>query len=338
MRPRVSHRATRDGILARTLGLSLLGVACPAAPIERSGPEVVVREEPSRMPDARVGEPSSAMPDAGAGDAEPEPAESDPIVESAVMKFTIAQLEIGRVIAELDAIREELDDSPDRPWTEREREVNSRLKWLRTDAQLYSHGEMAPGSLLGPHQFAEVVEARAREAEGKFQRLIHPQLGLFVVHNVAGSVPHLDRVTRWPRGDYDYSTRLDGVAVLNELTRASQFARGGKPPVKEDDDGCTRPGDTVQIALNTVFDAWAIIFGSEWDRIPDRYLLEPWAAFSARNPEVEDDLNAREFALMQRAALAVSIYVVVDGVRLDFGLIDDEWYVLAIDILDDACG
>lgn len=336
MRPRVSHGATRDGVLAHawTLGLSLLGVACHAGPSERSEPEVVVQEEP----DAGVQEPLSAMLDAGADEAEPEPPESDPIVESAVMKFTIAQLEIGRVLAELDAIREGLDDSPERPWTEREREVDFRLRVLRGEVKLYSHGAIAPGSLLGPHRFAEMVEERARRAEGKFQRLIHPQLGLFVVHNVAGSVPHLDRVTRWPRGDYDYSTRLDDVAVLNKLARASQFKRGGKPPVSEDDEGCTRRGDTVQLPFNTVFDAWASIFGSEWDGVPDRHLIEPWAAFSARNREVEDDLNAREFALMQRAALAVSIYVIVDGVRLDFGPIDDEWYVLAIDILDDACG
>lgn len=61
-------------------------------------------------------------------------------------------------------------------------------------------------------------------------------------------------------------------------------------------------------------------------------------AFSARHDSVKDDLDAVEFALMQRAALAVSHYVVIEDSRLDFGRVDDRWYLLAVDVLDEPCG
>lgn len=349
MRPGVSRGARRVGVLAdvRAFGLSLLAAGCSAGPSERSESVAVVVREETKTPDAGGGEPLLVVPDAGAEEVEPEPpAEPDPVVESAVMKLTIVQLELARALAELDAIREkldaidaELDDPPaNRPPTERERQVHARLKALRAEAKLYSHGETAPAASLGLREFAEMIEERARQAEGKFQRLIHPQLGLFVVHNVAGAMFHVERITRWPRGDYDYGVGLDDEVAMKRLVRASQFKLGGKPPVRKDEIGCEHRGETVQEATDTVFDVWASLFGTEWDHVPDRHVIQPWAGYSARNREVKDDLDGRAFALMQRVALAVSHYVVVAGVRLDFGMIDGEWYVLAIDILDDACG
>ena len=142
-------------------------------------------------------------------------------------------------------------------------------------------------------------------------------------------------MTHWPRGDYDYSSRLDEQRVLRELARASRWRVG--PRMYTDDAGCERNHNHVAVARDTSFDAWALIFGAEFDSVPDRYRLDTWSRLSRHYIDIASDLNEQEHRHLRRAALAISHYAYVSDIRLDFGSIAGRWYLLAVLVTDDAC-
>lgn len=291
--------------------LACLGLACrsePVAPAQQPVPAPVI---------ATPAPPSPAPPTA-----------ADPLADTLQ-----AMVALFVAIDGHDAALEQ--DPDDRRALDARREAVAAVDRLRVIA-----GEQArrqPG-FLPPDAptFARILADLAQQSGGRLQPLIDAELGLFVIHNVAGSQPHVDRVTSWPGGEHPYAARLDEKAILKRLVRAPRWP--ARAVASLDDDGCTRERDAVALAGRTAFAAWGVVLGIDAETVPDRFRLDAWPRLRARFPDIDEDLDAAEYEQLRRAGLVISHSAYVDGVRLDFGNIAGRWVLLAVDILDDECG
>jgi hypothetical protein len=196
-----------------------------------------------------------------------------------------------------------------------------------------TNGEFAEARATTPRVFARELRAQIMGTKGGLEQLVHPVLGVFVVHTIPGSVPHIDRVLTWPEGDYDYGQHVDH-GVLEHLMQAHRWRPGIRRRV--DAMGCDLIDDTVVRGAGTAFDAWFVIFGSVNWAVPEEIWLDPTEIGSFL--EQDADLAEADYMLARRAALTITHSAFVSDIRLDFGRIDGRWFLLAIDMRDDPCG
>jgi hypothetical protein len=153
------------------------------------------------------------------------------------------------------------------------------------------------------------------------------------VHNVPGHSAAVDRVMIWPRGEHDYTDYVDR-RLVEKLTRAHRWRPGLR--TREDDIGCEIIDDTVMVARGSSFDGWTTQFGSEYWLVPEEIWIVSPAALAetvGSGATVTD-----EFVAMRTAALAITHTVFVSDSRFDFGRLDGDWYLLAMNIESDFCG
>lgn len=196
-----------------------------------------------------------------------------------------------------------------------------------------------------PDLDAATLAALARRAGGKLQALIHPKLGVYLVHNMSGSVPHLVHQRRWPKEDgWWLEPRFVSEGILADLAAAETWAASYRPPLTEGecDKGSSqlRPGPTD--SLGHVLD---IHLGMR-EMMDDEEDLPPWLERSFAELQREGHLKGTDLSLdaatwrrLQRLGAAASHHVFLEHHGLvEFGQIDGRWYLLGIDNTDDACG
>lgn len=196
-----------------------------------------------------------------------------------------------------------------------------------------------------PDLDAALLAALARGSGGKIQALIHPKLGVYLIHNMSGSVPHLVHQRRWPKEDgWWLEPRFDSEGILADLAAAETWAASYRPPLTEGecDEGSSqlRPGTTD--ALGHVLD----VYLGMRDVPEDEDELPPWLQRSFAELQREGHLEGADLSLdaatwrkLQRLGAAASRHAFLEhhGV-VEFGQIDGRWYLLGIDNTDDACG
>lgn len=336
--------------MGRRLGLAGLLLGCQPTPAVTAAAAPAPRPPtpaPLALPGPTAHAPSSAAsPPAAAPDIPASPvilASPDILASPERERLLVASLaELGRSFAELDELDQRIEDGDEplpRGARKRRRELLAAIDRLRDEARAQVTGATSP-KRLAPRVFAPIVAELAANAQGRFQPLIHPELGLFVIHNMSGSTPHLDRVRIWKQDeDGQPYPRIDQESVLVALSDAMHWRLGRKP--HEDESGCPQLPDDIQERTRnaTAFDSWGVVLGWDgWTAIPDRYRLMAMSSEAAEGTGLAGHYDAGAHAAMQRAALAISHTAIVGGAHLDFGRIDDRWYLLAIDIYDDACG
>lgn len=333
-------------ILSKGLLLGLAGVlaGCEHTPVitAAGAPAQMAASHASLEPPSTASPPDAAPPIPAPLEisASPEiPALPEVTAPSERERLLVASFaELGLILAELDEIDERIEQGDGEPLPrgarKRRRELLAAIDQLRVEvkAQVIGAPSYLNNEKLAPRAFAAIVAGLAANAQGRFQPLIHPELGLFVIHNMSGSIPHLDRVRTWKQDEQGQPYPLiDQEDVLSALAGAVGWRLGRKP--HEDESGCLQLPDDIQARARnvTAFDSWAGVLGwTGWTPLPDRYRLAPLS------PEAHHDASMH--AAMQRAALAISHTAIIEGAHFDFGRIDDRWYLLAIDIYDVACG
>lgn len=194
--------------------------------------------------------------------------------------------------------------------------------------------DRAATAAIGAKAFAREISARARSASGVAD-LIHPTLGVAVIHNIPGHLLQLDRVTSWPNGDHDYSTYVDSE-VLGRLRRAARLPT--RTRVITDDIGCVSFADAVVRGNGTAFDAWSVQLGSEYWALPEELWLAPPDSAAEDYGCKTEIPTVADFEHLRRVALTITHRVVFSSLWLDFGRVDGTWYLLAIEMEDDFCG
>jgi hypothetical protein len=193
-----------------------------------------------------------------------------------------------------------------------------------------TQGEIAEARRVGPRAFARALRAQIAASEGGLEKLVHPDRGVFVVHNIPGHLPNLDHVRSWPRGDFDYSEHVDDASI-DALKRAHRWRPGVR--VRTDEIGCESIENTVVTATGTALDGWAQVHGASWDVPEEAWLISPEDTTWLGDRPVDAEALA-----IRAAALTTSHTAFVFDMRLDFGRIDGRWYLLAMDIQSDFCG
>ncbi|WAS93451.1 hypothetical protein [Nannocystis punicea] len=185
------------------------------------------------------------------------------------------------------------------------------------------------------------LAALARSAGGDIQSLLHPELGVWLIHNMAGAVPELVLRERWPRRERGWrlEPRFSSASILESLAAASTWPRKPRRPDPEECD----PGSSRLIvgASGRLDDVLDIHLGTrelpDDEPMPPPWLLQTPAQLAASGTR-PPFTPARWARLQQLRAAATHHVVLEDGLIVEFGRVDGRWYLLGIDASDDACG
>lgn len=188
------------------------------------------------------------------------------------------------------------------------------------------------------------LAALARAANGDITALRHPELGVYLIHNMSGVAPELVLRDRWPKRERGWAleSRFDSAAILEALAQASTWPALRRR--RDPDDPCDKGPSHLRAgssgALGEVLD---IHLGMRERSDETQEQLPPWLERShaelARAGDRPHFTPAR-WARLQRLAAAGShhAYLEHQASIVEFGRIDGRWYLLGIDARDDACG
>lgn len=182
--------------------------------------------------------------------------------------------------------------------------------------------------------------------------MIHPEHGIFVIHNISGSLRHIDLLHRWPDEE---ETMIGGLLVeqdvLDQLRRAPVWPDEYRAPGTEDecDPGSASLYDDssptwwvldVHLGMRESHDEEA----DEMAETGPPWIERPYEALDAsRLPEIASshwDTQWTEHDWMRLRILdgATQRAAFMGDVALYFGVIDGRWYLTGINATDDACG
>lgn len=197
-------------------------------------------------------------------------------------------------------------------------------------------GPLDPGALMRWAERTEDIDA-----------MIHPEHGMFMVHNISGSVPHLEWVRRWPTDeDTMLDTLFDPAAGLEAMRQAPAWADLYREPGTdgECDEGSEHMFDAADPTAHTL----DIHLGMRWDDQGDAEVLPPWItrSFDELEPGAVEALSgigdtqwdADAWTHLQVLTAATMRGAFVRDISLYFGVLDGEWYLVGLDAYDDACG
>lgn len=199
-----------------------------------------------------------------------------------------------------------------------------------------------------PGPLGAVTLAEWASSVGSIHELLHPEHGLFVIHNISGSMPHLELVDRWPPGEESMLTDLLGEDDLETLRLAGQWEVEYRPPGTdgECDPGSPSLGDAASPS-GWVLDIHLGMRESE-DEGPDPppWITQPYEVVSSGDFTVAElgsgleftQWDARRWERLQRLDGAVTRVAYLEHSALFFGVLDGHWYLVGIDAYDDACG
>ncbi|MBZ5712730.1 hypothetical protein [Nannocystis pusilla] len=196
--------------------------------------------------------------------------------------------------------------------------------------------ELAPE--LNPETLAALVSA----VDGDIQALLHPELGVWLIHNMAGAVPYLVLRDAWPKRErgWQLESQFDSAAILAALADAPNWTKNYRPPDPANcDDGSARLNIGPSDALDEVLDIH--MGGRETpldEPMPPPWLLQTPAQLRASG--TRPLFVPARWARLQRLRAAASHHVVLDEMDavVEFGRVDGRWYLLGIDGRHDACG
>jgi hypothetical protein len=188
---------------------------------------------------------------------------------------------------------------------------------------------------------AAAVAAMARTARG-IDDLMHPELGMFVIENIAGVVPQLALLDRWPDEDSMIAIHFAEHRLLGELAKAESWEANYRPPEDECDDGSPSLGN-AGVHIDWVLDVHFGFPGGGMD--PD---AEPWITRSYDDLVEEgvasglDEMGMtsapEHWSRLQTLVDAAARGAAIGRDVLYFGRIDDQWFLVGIDGRDDHCG
>lgn len=195
-----------------------------------------------------------------------------------------------------------------------------------------------------PEFDAVTLAALARAANGDIAALLHPELGVFLIHNMSGAVPQLVLRDRWPKRERGWAleSQFDSASILEELAQASTWPaqRRRRDPDDPCDEGPSQLRAGSSRALGDVLDIH-LGMRERFDETEEQ--LPPWLERShaelARAGNRPPFTPAR-WTRLQRLAAAGSHHAYLEhrASIVEFGRIDGRWYLLGIDARDDACG
>lgn len=190
--------------------------------------------------------------------------------------------------------------------------------------------------------FAELV-AKARSA-GSLEDFLHPSLGIYVVHNISGSVPHLDLLDEWPR---DPESMIIAHVNFDDAITSFQEEANWELVRTGYDDNCEpvfgsiatnvdHTHGTLDIHLGMREDEEGEVTGPPWFEVEYEEVGGRLEGLSSDH--VNGDWDSKKWKRFQTIHEAIQGAGTVVDQEFYVGSIDGEWYVLGIDATDPHCG
>lgn len=202
-----------------------------------------------------------------------------------------------------------------------------------------------PEPLIEPGPLDEAALMHWAERTENIDEMIHPEHGLFMVHNIGGSVPSLEWVPRWPTGeDTMLDTVFDPLMGLQEMRQAPSWpdlyrAPGTDGECDTGSEHLFNAGDPTDWVLDVHLGMREPVPDSEDEEMPP-WISEPYDQLEpgALSSIGYNDWDADKWAHLQVLTSVISRGAQVQDVDLYFGVIDEAWYLVGLNAYDDACG